>query len=175
MQVDKNKPYFGIDYPSGIRITHYPSGDTCLRHRWMIGQGDKWIEKLNTFLNKHDEVKIMANCRGAYIGHVDDFPIRGGGFKVGESVILHHAEYGEYAEKIVAAVPQNVDPRLNLGCFHENYVLESGAKLFWSSGGDSWDTTAEHHSFQSRIRKQRDGDPTINLDELMSQNNSFRI
>jgi len=40
--------YFMIDYPHDTRVTHYPSGDTCLKHQWMRhgeGQG-KWEEKL---------------------------------------------------------------------------------------------------------------------------------
>lgn len=174
MIVDRNKPYFEIDYPRKIRITHYPSGDTCLRHPWMIGKDTKkWKEKLGAFLEEHSDVKVMANSRGGLIGNVDDLPIKGTSFKVGDLVILKHDELGEYAEKIIEIIPTK-QPLLDFGDFHEHYILESGGEVYWSDNSDTWMST-DKNSNRQRVRKQREGDPTENLEDLLNAQNNFRI
>lgn len=174
MQVDRSKPYFEVDYPRKVRITHYPSGDTCLRHPWMIGKDSKkWVEKLRAFFEKHSDVKVMANSRGQLIGSVDDFPIQGASFKVGDVVILKHDELGEYAEEIVEVIPTK-HHLLDFGDFHEHYVLKSGDEVYWSDGSDTWLSTSKN-SISQRVRKQRDGDPTETLEDLLNTRNSFRI
>ena len=173
MIVDRNKPYFEVDYPRKVRITHYPSGDTCLRHPWMIGKDSKkWKEKLSAFFEKHSDVKVIANSRGQLVGNVDDFPIQGASFKVGDVVILKHDEFGEYAEEIVDVIPTK-QPLLDFGDFHEHYVLKNGDHIYWSDGSDTWMSTSKNSN--QRVRKQREGDPTETLEDLMNTRNSFRM
>jgi hypothetical protein len=173
MGIDRSKPYFEVDYPRKVRITHHPSGDTCLRHPWMIGKDSiTWEEKLKEFFERHSDVKELANSRGQIIGNVDDFPNQGGSFVVGDVVIMKHDEFGEYAEKIVQVIPTK-QPLLDFGNFHEHYVLESGDEVYWNDGSDTWMSTSKN-SISQRVRKQREGDPTETLDDLLNSSNSFR-
>lgn len=174
MIVDRNKPFFEIDYPRKVRITHYPSGDTCLRHPWMIGKDTKkWEKKLGEFLEKHSDVKVMASPRGELIGNVEDFPIKGATFMVGDLVVLKHDEFGEYVEKIIEVIPTK-SPLLGFGDFHEHYILESGGEVYWSDSSDTWMSTSKNSNSQ-RVRKQREGDPTETLEDLMNAQINFRI
>ncbi|WP_315923024.1 hypothetical protein [Mesorhizobium sp. SP-1A] len=174
MKVDRSKPYFEVDYPHRVRITHYPSGDTCLRHKWMVGKGSKkWEDQLKAFFEKHGDVKVMANSRGQLIGNVDDFPIQGASFKVGDIVILQHGELGEYAEEIVKVVPTE-NAWADFGDFREHYILKNGDTVYWDGGGDAWMSTIKH-SHRQRVRKQREGDPTETLEDLLNTRNSFQI
>ena len=91
---------------------------------------------------------------------------------VGDVVIMKHDEFGEYAEKIVQVIPTK-QPLLEFGNFHEHYVLESGDEVYWNDGSDTWMSTSKN-SISQRVRKQREGDPTETLDNLLNSSNSFR-
>ena len=46
--------YIELDYVGlliGPRLTHYPSGETCMRQPWMSNQ--KWMEVKTEFLSKY--------------------------------------------------------------------------------------------------------------------------
>lgn len=57
-----NPPYIVLDY-AGFggwrRLTHIPSGDTCLCKPYMTHQ--QWLEAKQEFLNKYPELAILEN------------------------------------------------------------------------------------------------------------------
>lgn len=54
--------YFMLDF-AGQRFTHYPSGDTCLRHEWMVyPRRAAWIEKLPDMAPVRGSIVIQSGA-----------------------------------------------------------------------------------------------------------------
>lgn len=144
--------YFELDF-GGSRLTHVPSGDTCLRHPWMSGPRiEAWDEKLSRFFRKHSNVSTIVNSRLEVIGNADEFPYRGGGFEIGDTVMVRNG-VGDASREFVATevVGRNEDD----GSFR----LENGMQLFWNAGDCGWFAwRREPYVSGDRARKPLEGE-----------------
>ena len=142
--------YIEVDR-GGCRFTHYPSGDTLMRHEWLQQPSHfgKWDELRRAFFDSHPEANLLlGNMRGidstklSLIGDVNDFPWRDG-FKRGDIVVTPkgNPEEGNLARLIVDELP-NGDPRfLSADDLEISYILEDGSVMFWSPQGEQWNIT----------------------------------
>ncbi|MCV9963858.1 hypothetical protein OIU34_18435 [Pararhizobium sp. BT-229] len=141
MKLDRSTiaEYFELDF-GGDRLTHYPSGDTCLRHQWMRSRDTaKWTEKLTEFLARHPYASIIANSQGDIIGDANSFPHRGGDFKVDDVVLvtvrIGEDDWGPCARTVVARRDFAGDAVTEA---HHWFELDDGTELFWDERRNGW-------------------------------------
>lgn len=161
-QIDRSsdREYIEIDM-GGSRFTHYPSGDTCLRHPWMRGKDAvKWIEKFQEFAARHPETHVAVNSRHEIIDDIRNYPYLGGGFQVGDLVVTRVRGMGhpDCVRRIVEA-RSNGDARFrDPGDVEQSFILDDGQLLYWSSGEDAWLTDDKTGRERSRARRPVEGD-----------------
>jgi hypothetical protein len=159
--------WFVLDFiGSRARFTHLPSGDTCLRHPYMVGTGTtQWLEKFGDFLSRHPKAHVVVNDHGEIVDDVRDFPISGGGFKVGDLVVTRSSGVGktDCVREIVASVLVPPGSYRDPGDLDESFVLENGSVMYWGSDEDGWVARDRTHEERSRARRPVEGD---NLERL---------
>jgi hypothetical protein len=158
--------YFELDMASQ-RFTHYPSGDTCLRHEWMHGRryGEAWTKKLTEFFERHPDVSVIVNSRHEIIDSANSLPHRGGDYNVGDIVLVNVAEgeddWGLCAktikERIDLAGDEFFDP-------HHRFKLDDDTLLFWRDGSNGWFTSAPQGEY-IRARRPIEGEETLTLEQ----------
>jgi hypothetical protein len=140
MHLDRTTtPYFELDFGSD-RLTHYPTGDTCLRDEWMRGRdAAKWTEKLTEFLARHPDTSIIVNARGDIIDNANSFPHRGGDFKVDDVVLVRvrigDEDWGPCARTVVARREFAGDAVTDV---HHWFELDDGSDLGWEQSLNGW-------------------------------------
>lgn len=164
--------YIMLDWVGRGRFTHYPSGDTCLRHEYMVSTHDgriAWDEKLTAFFARHPEAKIIVSGRYRVLDNVDNLPQSGGGFEVGDTVMVRDEEDLTWSHKIVSS--EDVSDRLT----YRNdpttmYILDDGSKVCWDALSNGWFAFEGSQSKDNmRVRKPFEGEPTPNYDEAHAQ------
>lgn len=170
MRLDRSttREYFELDFGE-YRFTHYPTGDTCLRHQWMVGrQSNKWTEKLTDFLTRHPEASIIVNSRGDIIDDANSFPHRGGEYKVGDVVLLNLKidgdDWGPCAKTIIERRETEGDQFFEP---HPYFVLDDGSELFWNESRNGWIAwRPEPYEEFGRARAPLEGEVVQTLDQM---------
>lgn len=161
MDFDRSKDeYIMLDWAGRGRFTHYPSGDTCLRHEWMIGiDGDaKWNAKLEAFLEKHQSTKVIVSSQYNVIDTTDSLqPWKRLPFAVGDSVVVRNREGAIWSQEVVAIERQGE---------LANYTLDDGAEVSWDAYSYGWFAySCEPVTDRMRVRKPIAGEVVPTYDE----------
>lgn len=142
--------YFELDF-GGERLTHYPSGDTCLRHPWMRGAVDAWTQKLKDFLARHPDVNVVINSSGYIIADANDFPQRNSApFSVGDIVAVREKIDGI---EDIGWVSKTVVGSRNTG-IETIYDLDDGEELYWADASSGW-FAYRHDPYKEPCRVRR--------------------
>lgn len=144
---DAPEGYFEIDFPSNrLRLTHYPSGDTALRHDFMFdGEGaEKWSAKLRDLTEAHPGAHGIHNSRGTLVADIRDYPALGGGFSVGDLVVTRNEDGFDVARGIVSSFPNGAPEYRGAGEPAEAFRLEDGHTLYFSTSDGGWMATCSH-------------------------------
>ncbi|BCB22421.1 hypothetical protein [Bosea sp. ANAM02] len=150
MKIDPNLPHIEIDL-GGRRFTHYPSGDTLLRHdylRWQRQHLPDWKAMVVAFAARHPDTHLMTDSNRNIIDDIRTWPPLGGRFQVGDFVVNPgSADRSAVAREIIATAPSVTDTILD---FEETYILDDGEQMYWSSDADAW--TSKDHLGRSGCR-----------------------
>lgn len=176
-QLDRaTKEYFMLDF-GGSRFTHYPSGDTCLRHQWMVGRPDgaKWTEALKEFFARHPDVSVIVNSRFEIIDNANSFPHRGGDFNVGDVILVRVKEgdddWGVCAKTITARSnfqgSDIVDP-------YHTFELDDGNAFYWDDHSNGWFTFRQGETDNQRVRLPVPGENVQTLDEKKANSTKWK-
>lgn len=135
MNDDLPREFYTLDFPRLVRFTHHPSGDTCLRHQWMIGKDGsaKWQAKLAEFFSRHPGCHLLCSEYSRKpIDDIRNYPVVGGGFDVGDLVV---------ADGIARRITSRKEVQKDCDTDHGFvFVLEDGAMLWWRADSDGWFT-----------------------------------
>ncbi len=157
---DAPEGYFEIDFPSNrLRLTHYPSGDTALRHDYMFdGEGaEKWSAKLRELTDAHPGAHGIHNSRGKLVADIRDYPALGGGFSVGDLVVTRTEDGFDVARGIVSSFQNGAPEYRGPGEPAEAFRLEDGHTLYFSTSDGGWMATCSHGD-RERARRVLPGD-----------------
>lgn len=171
MKIDPNKPFFELDF-GGDRFTHYPSGDTCLRHRWMRGHKHlAWAEKFREFVASHPDCHVVASSRYEVIDDIRRHALLGGGFTVGETVVLLGMPREVlFAVQVAEEVTMSNPVMLEDG-HPTHYILETGDILYWDSDTNGWMTSNRREAnHRARVRPLFAGE---NAEDLLTSSKTF--
>ncbi len=154
--------YVEIDM-GGRRLTHHPSGDTALRHPWMIESSKgftDWRDRVLAFVAAHPGCHLMRNVRREVIDDLRRWPYSGGGYAVGDVVVsLDGIGAASVAREVVARVEEHPDAvdasRLDLD---HHLLLDDGNVLYWSPYEDRWCACDVDGSPKGRTRPLMDRD-----------------
>jgi hypothetical protein len=162
--------YFMLDF-AGQRFTHYPSGDTCLRHEWMdYSRRDKWIEKVTEFFERHPSVSVIVNDRYEIVDDADSYPYRAGDYKVGDVVMarvctdVNRDDWGMCARTVIERIDTPKDAYVDGGTV---FKLDDGGEFWWDENNNGWFISAgtSPDEQRRRIRPPLEGEETLTLDE----------
>lgn len=132
--------YIELDWKGRGRFTHYPSGDTCIRHDYMVSssQGDmEWSLKVRDFFAKHPQATAIISGTGKIIDNTANIPMAGGDLSVGDIVILGSSDdpethiIVERNDVLRTFDRQADDPGYTL-------TLDDGNTLFWDNASFGW-------------------------------------
>lgn len=160
-QVDRNAEFVMLDFASGPRLTHYPSGDTALRHPWMHGRdAAKWVARVREFMDAHPGARTVCNARWDVIDDLSDHPLSGGSFAVGDSVVTRREGIGEVdcVREVIAVRHHGPEAHLDPDDARESYVLDDGEILYWSTGHHGWVADARNSDRDARARRPLPGE-----------------
>lgn len=156
--IPRNQEFIEIDF-GGDRFTHYPSGDTLMRHPWLREDQNfpKWDEKRRKFFGDHPEAVWLVTLNNVdagqarVIGDVRDFPWQGG-FDVGDVLVMSDANRGAFnARKILDKV--EIDSPLFNGDLPHHFLLEDGTTLYWSGMQEAWLAADPIRQDTARVRR----------------------
>jgi len=161
---DQPGGYYEIDFPGRLRLTHYPSGFTCLRHDWMTGRdAARWVDKLRECSDAHPEARYVYDGRGELVGDLRDMPAFGGGFAVGDLVLTRSRGDrggGLTAREVVAVRGDGDAAHHDADDAATSYVLEDGSPLYFSGHEGGWMTHAlDGRAFERAFRPHPSQDP----------------
>jgi len=115
----------------------------------------------------------MVNGAYEIIDDANDFPHRGGMYKVGDNIMVWHREYDYCVDRIVGELPYTGTPE------HPNhpavlFQLESGSQMHWSGESDSWQISRNDTVFSTRVRRPLADEPTFTIGEKIAESAGFR-
>jgi hypothetical protein len=179
-KLDRNvtKEYFELDF-GGQRFTHYPSGDTCLRHEWMIGyrDGPKWTSKLTDFFAAHPEASVIVSSKYEVIDDANSLPHRGGEYKVGDVVLMRVHEGNENWEWCARTITERLDfPGDAVTEPLTTFKLDDGSGIYWHDHNNGWLTFRMDAPLERslRVRRPVDGEEILTLEERKEAAKAFR-
>lgn len=140
MRLDSTRTeYFMLDR-SGSRFTHYPSGDTCLRHLWMAERNaEAWHSALREFFGRHPAASLVVSSDMQVVDDVNSLPCRGGGYDIGDEVVVparssdghEDVRVRTIVERREVAHPQMIGP-------DHGFTLDDGTSLIWDAFDYGW-------------------------------------
>lgn len=154
--VDRSTEHFELDF-GGRRITHVPTGDTCLRQPYM--QGTKgypaWKEKFDAFVARHPGCHVVVRSNGVIIDDMRRSSMVGGGYSIGEHVAIVDPTTG-YLERVLEIVASRrsgtPDSDLHPGDDRTSHLLENGESLWWDEASHGWFTRDREGDRNVRVR-----------------------
>lgn len=174
MKIDRSQTpeYFVIDCKARFGLMHMPSGEFCGRAYFMtFDKRDVWETKFDEFLKKYPNASLLVDQSGEILDNLDDFPQRGGGFKVGDVVMINERDHGYCADKIIAIDPKKstIEHPVDKGTV---YQLESGNRFYWEVDNDLW-YCASKTAFDPRVRRALPGEDQMTLEEKIENTKSL--
>ena len=172
-----DKEFFMLDF-GGQRFTHYPSGDTCLRHPWMYGRKDAWIEKVTDFFNRYPEISVVVNDRYEVIDNADLYPYRKGEYKVGDIILARICADGGREDWGMCArtITERVDhPKSEYVDEYTIFKLDDGSEFWWDEHNNGWfiSATDSPDGQKRRVRPPVENEEIATLDEKKQAAASF--
>ena len=167
MKIDPNSQYIMIDL-GGRCFTHYPSGDTLLRHdylRWQRQKFPDWKASVLAFVARHPETHLMTDTNLQVIDDIRTWPTVGGEYKVGDFVVARGSrDRPLVAREIVGAESALGYPDRSILDFDQVFILEDGEKMWWSSDSDCWSSRDHLGNSGLRLRPVLPGE---NLSDML--------
>ncbi len=166
----QHKEYFMLDL-AGQRFTHYPSGNTCLRHEWMdYTRRAAWIEKVTEFFQKHPSISVIVNDRYEIIDNADFYPYRAGDYEVGDVILtrvctdVNRDDWGMCARTITERVDH---PKSQYVDEYTIFKLDDGGEFWWDEHNNGWfiSATASPDGQKRRVRPPMEGEEVQTLEE----------
>lgn len=173
MKIDPNLSRIEVDL-GGRRFTHYPSGDTLLRHdylRWQRQHLPDWKAMVVAFAARHPDTPLMTDSNRNIIDDLRTWPTLGGRFRVGDYVVTPGSvDRDPVAREIIGSIPAVTETILD---FEETYVLDDGEHMFWSSDADTW-TSRDHlgrtgYRLRSVLPEERPGDMLVPAGDMLTR------
>lgn len=163
--------YFELDL-GGQRFTHYPSGDTCLKHEWMNERRNrqKWVDQVTAFFERHPDVSVVVNSHYEIIDNANSYPYRGGDYKVGDVVMArvctdaNKDDWGMCARTITERVDYPGDKFVDA---NTTFKLDDGGEFWWDEHNSGWiiSSNTSPDGQRRRLRPPVEGEEVLTLDE----------
>ncbi len=144
MQAPRPERHWEIERDE-LRVTfrHQPSGLTIFRPTSLEGpQCQVWLDRFAAFLALHSDAHLVYDRRGRVEADARDLPATGGGFAVGDLVVLADERGETSALKIVGSFEWGPRTNREADVAPLAYFLENGRTLRYSQMDVAWDASA---------------------------------